>query len=321
MTGRLIRLAVAVAVLVPALAACGSPREDLDEVRAAMARTELLAHRFVYTETTLDTDVAVEGLVEDDFRYKAQLTLDGKPAYVEAVQDDAIAARILSDDGGELYGDLGSVDWVLDPIGAPDLASVVDRQPGADPVLDSLEVFRYVNDVMLRENVIVKFEEEDFEYRAKEDPFDKPEEGSGVVRYDVRPFKLPKASDAQSGNQVAPDSRSFRRAAIYVKDGLVVRVQEDIDVAAKLDEIEKNYDIQFPDGASTDTKVRISVDAINAVRRGQGLLPIRPRVMSLDLLDLGDRINVEMPAGAKEGDVSPLRFRGTDDLRPAAKQQ
>lgn len=317
---RIIRLVLAVAVLVPALAACGSPNQDLDEVRAAMARTELLARRFVYTEETLDTAVAVEGLVEDDFRYKAQLTLDGKPAYVEAVQDDAIAARILSTDGGQIYGDLGTFDWVLDPIGAPDLASVVTREPGVDPVLDSLDVFRYINDVMLRENVIVRFEEEDFEYRAVEDPFDQPEKGSGVVRYDVRPFRLPKASDAANGNQVAPDARFFRKAAIYIKDGLVVRVQEDIDVAGKLDEIEKNYDIEFPEGASTDDKVRISVTAINAVRRGQGLLPIRPRVMSLDLLDLGKRIDVEMPPGVKEGDVSALRARGTDDLRPKAAQ-
>ena len=321
MTARIARLALSVAVLVPALVACGSPnREALDEVRAAMAKTELLAHRFVYTEKTLDTDVEVEGLVEDDFRYKAQLTVDGAPAYVEAVHDDAIAARVLSNDGDEIYGTLGSADWVLDPVGAPDLASGFDRQAGADPVLDSLEVFKYVNDVMLRQNVIVKWEAEDYEYRAKEDPFETPEEGSGVVRYDVRPFRLPKASDAQGGNQVVPDTGSFRRAAIYVKDGLVVRVLEDIDVAGKLDEIEKNYDIDFPDGASTDEKVRISVEAINAVRRGQGLFPIRPRVMSLDLLDLGERIAVEMPDGLKNGDVSPLRYRGADDLRPAAKQ-
>jgi hypothetical protein len=309
------------AVLAPALAGCGSADfGDSREVRGFIAATEPVAHRFVYTEETLDDTFTVEGLVEDDFRYKAQLSIDGEPAYVEVVRDDAIAARVLSRHGEEIFGSLPTPGWVLDSTGAPDLTALNDRDRGADPVLDALEVFRYIDLVMLRENVIVEFEEEDFDYRPKEDPFEKPEPGSGVKRYDIRPPSLPKASDVAGGNQAVPHATHFRRAAIYVKDGVIVRVQEIIDVAGRLRDIERNYDIDFPDGATTDEKVRISIEAINAVRRGQGLLPIRVRTMTYDLLDIGDQIAVDLPAGATAGDVSALRFRGADDLRPGAQQ-
>lgn len=318
---RLARPLVLAAVLAPTLAACGSADiGDAREVRAAIAATQPIAHRFVYTEESLDTSFTVEGLIEDDFRYKAQLSVDGDPAYVEAIRDDAIAARVLSKEGEEIFGALDVPSWVLDSTGAPDLTALNDRDRGADPILDALEVFRYIDLVMLRENQIVEFDEEDFEYRPREDPFDKPEPGSGVKRYDIRPPRLPKASDVAGGNQAVPHATHFRRAAIYVEDGVIVRVQETIDVAGKLDEIERNYDIDFPDGATEDEKVRISIEAINAVRRGQGLLPIRVRTMSYDLLDLGDEIVVDMPTGAVEGDVSALRFRGADDLRPDAQQ-
>ena len=314
---RLVRPLVVVAVLVPALSACGSPeREDINEVRRAIDATEQAPHRFVYTEETLDDEFVVEGLVEDDFRYKAQLTVNGVPAYVEAVEDDAIAARILSDDGEEIFGALPAPGWIFDEEGAPDLTTLGDRDRGVDPVLDALDVFRYIDLVMLRESFIVEFDEHDFEYRPQEDPFEKPEEGSGVTRYDIRPPRLPKASDAVGGNQAVPGPVHFRRAAIYVEDGRIVRVQETMDVVGRLDDIERNYDIDFPPGATEDEKVRISIEAINAVRRGQGDLPIRVRTMTLDLLDFGDDVEVDMPTQFTAGDVSSLRFRGADDLRP-----
>lgn len=319
------------------LTACGEPdKEALRELQTAIARTSQLSHRFVYSEETADSEVGVEGLVEDDFRYKARLSFAGTPAYDEIVLDDLLAARILHPVGAEIYATdqpqseeaeaglvtLASNGWVVDPAGAPNLlASSNERTLGGDPVIDALDVLRYLDEVALRENVVVEFDPFDFDYRAKEDPFEQPEEGSGVIRYDIRGEDLPKAEDSRGGNQAVPETADFRKMAIYVKDGLIVRIQEDIDVVSRLDEIERNYDIKFDDDASDEDKVRISIDAINAVRRGQGSFPIRVRTMSLDLIDLGERITVEPPKTiVAQADLSVLRGRGSDDLRPVAQK-
>ena len=329
-------------VLAGLLAGCGGrDDDDIQAVRDAMARTGRLAKRIVYTEDAGDRSVQVQGIVEDDLRYKARLVLDGTPAYDEVVRDDSIAARMadpaafdlfarptsgrettVQDDLDAVVSALLSRHWVVDPAGAPNLLAVanLDRTIGDDPIYDSLNVFRYIEEIVFRQHFVVEFDRFDYDYRPQEDPFPTPEDGSGVVRYDVRPLPLPKASDSAGGNQVVPGIANFRKMAIFVKDGLVIRVLEDIDVVSRLDEIERNYDIDLPDTMSVEEKVRVSIDAINAVRRGQGELAIRVRSMSIDLLDLGEDIAVELPtANVVEGSLALLAYRGKDDLRPGRR--
>ena len=329
MRSKFLSISVVLAVMVT-LAACGdSDRGDIEEVRAAIAKTGGLTRRFVYSEKTSERTVEVEGLIEDDFRYRAQLSFDGAAAYDEVVSDDAIAARAPSPDGLDFYADgtdeggalepLSRGRWVLDATGAPSLsAGVEDRVMGSDPIYDALTVLRYLDLVVLRQSRIVEFNEFDLEYDPEEDPFPTPEEGSDVVRYDVRPPSLPKASDAQGGNQAVPGPQHFRKMAVYVQDGVIIRMLEVFDVAGRLDEIQRNYDIDFPRRSSRDERVSVSIEAINAVRRGQGETPIRVRTMSLDLVDVGADLAVEMPTeNVVEASLDLLAFRGQDDLRPS----
>lgn len=128
------RLLLALALLVSTTGCLGG--RDLgisaDELAAlALARSSSV-HQFRSTTVVGGQRLVVDGLVEDDYRYSASVTIDGRPAYDEVVADDrryvrvrsaelllpadalsrlrmsTVAARVLG--GG----------WVLDPFGAPE---------------------------------------------------------------------------------------------------------------------------------------------------------------------------------------------------------
>ncbi len=93
-------LAVACALAALGGSACSKESSDTEKrLRAALDRTERLAHRFSYTETfkqeKATRETLVQGLVEDDFRYKARLSVGPAPVLDEAVSDDALAVRFL----------------------------------------------------------------------------------------------------------------------------------------------------------------------------------------------------------------------------------
>ncbi len=83
------------------LAGCSSEATTTEKtLRAALAKTEHLAHRFVYRETFVSEEAAkreteVQGLVEDDLRYKARVSVGGVAVLDEAVSDDALAVRLI----------------------------------------------------------------------------------------------------------------------------------------------------------------------------------------------------------------------------------
>ena len=225
------------------LSGCGEATDAEKKLRAALHNTEALAHRFVYSETFTaeksERKTAVQGLIEDDLRYKARVAIDGAPVLDETVSDDALAVRFLDpskladfvrkpkkqdrggtgvgadgadapasptpvgrdDDGPDPVVALQTRRWVLDQAGAPAVfgGAEQDRLVGEDPVLDALDVFGYVERAMDEAVRIVEFNEESLEYRKSEDPFDTPKEGSGVIRYDLVAPKLPKAADTTAG--------------------------------------------------------------------------------------------------------------------------
>jgi hypothetical protein len=160
-------------VVAAGLSGCGEARlEEAEELRAIMRHTENLSRGFVYTEQAGRTEFVVKGLIEDDFRYKATLSVNGSPVYDEVVHDDAIAARTLQPVALSLLGrrtgapaDAPSASaptdgppappvadvhrsrrWVLDPVGAPSLlpSATEKHLVGDDPVFDSLTIFRYI---------------------------------------------------------------------------------------------------------------------------------------------------------------------------------
>lgn len=338
---RAVASVLSAAILAAGLGACGEPDDDAaDELRRAMNKTALLARQFNYQEQTATDQIEVRGIVEDDFRYKARLLVSGSPALDEVVSDDAIVDRFIDPNvvdtfiepqdladaspdlrkaSAEALGHLRSSRWVLDPAGAPALltAATERRDLGTDPIYDSLTVFRYVEQVMISQ-AVRRYNKNDLEYRPKEDPFPRPPEGSDVTRFDFVRNKVPRPTDGGGANQTVPGAGSFRKMAVYVKKGLVYEVREDVDVASRLEDLQRNYDIDLEKpGLTKDEAIATAIGAINAVIQGQGGNPIRVRKMTLQLREIGKVQNVKLPeVEYVQADLTILRNRGRVTARP-----
>jgi hypothetical protein len=326
---------------------CGrAEQEALKEVRAALRKTSQLSYRYVYDVElpSFGVNYGIRGIVEDDLRYKSQLTFQGKPGIEEVVSDDAVAMRFFepialklyeNPEGGkgdtgkrqgeaeeklapdvEVKGALAAGQWVMDPSGAPSvLAGAIDlRTINTDPLYDSLRFLQYVEQ-MLRSNGVYEFNEDALDYRPQEDPFrdllpKKLFPGRSVKRYDFGRPPLPKASDTQAGNQITPGMEHFRYMAIFVEDGVIIRIDETINLELQLDDLRKNYELDLPD--DPEEAVNVSVKAINAVRTAQGEPPIILRTVSLQLASIGEENKVELPQGEDivVGSLSVLKGRG-----------
>ena len=300
------------------------------------ARSKRLARSFVYTERTTAGEIAVRGILDDDYRYKAQLSVAGRPATEEIAIDDALAVRYLDLDvarellsrppppvagpaarpasSGREIEALLARRWVVDPYGAPELVvsrAGAERREGDDPILDALTVIAYVERALSEAPEVIRYNKESPVYRAEEDAFPAPGEGSGVVRYDTTQPPLPRPSRSGAGAaQTAPQTSHFRRMAIYVKDGLVVDIREAIaPVRRQLEHLAEFYDIRV----GTDDLALAgeqAIAALNRLRVGAGEQQIRTRIMSFELFDLGGRRTIALPSGAITGNLAILSGRG-----------
>jgi hypothetical protein len=203
---------------------------------------------------------------------------------------------------------------VLDKAGAPVAFGEADddRELGDDPVLDSLDVFAYVEQALGQATRIAEFDSESLDpvYKKDEDPFPPPPKGSGIIRYDFGQPKLPRASDTSGGNQAVPEPRHFRKMAVYMKDGRIVQVREVIDVESRIDDLQKIYDVKIPKGIEREQFAIIALGALNKLRTAQGDDPIRLRVMSFKLDDVGGKVKVDMPGEVIEAPLAVLANRG-----------
>lgn len=341
----LVLLLVTVAALT---GACKRERDQKIDVGKFIDKTEQQARKFVYIDATKQGQTQVAGVVEDDFRYKTRLTMNGRAVEDEIVSDDALAVRFLAPDklpqflstqgqinatvpaaaGGAPPGStptsggvppvvaLQAQRWVVDATGAPALsASVNDRRKlGDDPDFDALTALEYVRRATNAAILVKKYKKDDIEpvFKAKEDPFPKPATGSKTVRYDLKPPPLPKAdARGNTGNQTVPGQPNFRKMVVYVRDGVIVEVREQIDVASKLNDLIRLFNLP------RDTTVDAAVFAINAVRGGQGDDLIRLRSMRIQFQDLGGALKVELPTDAIAGSLSVLKYRGHQSVTGA----
>jgi hypothetical protein len=338
------RRAVVVVLLAILLtsASCGEGVDAFkDEVRGALARTKRLARSFVYTERSATGEIAVRGIVDDDYRYKAQLSVAGRPAAEEVAIDDALAVRYLDSNLARevvarpsapvAVGSAGAIApsaassgreleallarrWVVDPYGAPELVvsrAGAERRVGDDPILDGLTVLSYVGRAIDEAPLVARFNEESVAYQAEEDVFPVPKKGSGVLRYDIGQPPLPRPSRSGAGAaQGAPQTSHFRRMAIYMKDGLVVQVREAIfPVRRQLEHLAEFYDIDV----GTENLAQAGEQAIaslNRLRAGAGEQQIRTRTMSFELFDLAQTRRIALPSDAIRGNLDILSGRG-----------
>ncbi|HUR48178.1 MAG TPA: hypothetical protein VMY88_01415 [Acidimicrobiales bacterium] len=283
------RIVALTVLLVAPLLACGEPKTEEDRLLAAISRTDRLAYNFVYEDTReslLDalsstvtqtgelpegaappaappgaaqvfSESVVQGVVEDDFRFKVQLSIADRPTMEKVVSDDTVAVRFLDPSSITRFVDKAVADqvdtetdregisvpealqsgrWVIDPEGAPQqlLGLSADRVQGIDPVLDALTTFSHVRAAVDKAQQVERFSKDSLDpaYRRSEDPFPAPDEDSGVIRYDLRRPQLPAVgSIGASGQPDLPSTEHFRKMAVYVNDkGQVIQVLERVEI-------------------------------------------------------------------------------------------
>jgi hypothetical protein len=311
---------VSAAVVTASLGACGHPRTNADELRAAVDRTRSMSRRFVYTTKSGGREVTVQGFVEDDLRFQSTVSI-GHPVLDEVVRDDAVADHFRDPASVDLFvrpaatpspdalATLRTGRWVIDPHGAPSMAPVPrGTSTGFDPTLESMQVFDFINDAAHQAQSVVKYNTEDVSYSGKTDPFPKP--SSGVIRYDLIAPPLPRQGTGGSLNQAVPSVSNFRKMAVYVKGGIIQSVRETIDVRSKLQDFVHLYGAKLPPNASPDTQAAFAIDVTNNIRKGQGQEPIVARDMTLTLSDVGAPLTVAIPPDAVTADLSVLANLG-----------
>lgn len=142
------------------LSGCRDATDAEKRLREALRNTEKLSNTFLYRETVRDKagahETDVRGLVEDDFRYKARVALDGRPVVDEVVSDDAIAVRFLETDAmGRFLRKPASARQSGSGVGGSDEAPAADPgagqtgsipAPGEPPAADILASRRWLLD-------------------------------------------------------------------------------------------------------------------------------------------------------------------------------
>src|SRR5262245_43618552 len=82
-------------------AACAKKNEDKEALIKILLKSAHTSGVFRYSDLTPrsslnpQTLVQVRGVVEDDFKYKARMTIDSKDVLDEVVNDDALAVRFV----------------------------------------------------------------------------------------------------------------------------------------------------------------------------------------------------------------------------------
>jgi hypothetical protein len=348
-------LLVVLALALLSTPACSKKESDSKDVLTFVDATENLAQRFVYTEQADGVTTIVQGLVEDDFRYKTKVSQDGHDVLEQVISDDTAAVRFLDptklaawvdkgvlsavDQKTDLAG-VGVLDalraqrWVSDEGGAPGLILAADKltKPGEDPILDARTNLEFVRQIAGGDDLtpFIKFNPDSISptYREDEDPFPKPEKGSGVDRYDVAQPGMPSAAEATSGAEpFFASAVNFRKLAVYVKDGRIIQVREYVGLTPRLLRDLRSYLSAIVD-ATVPEKVRNDFhaerDRLKGEALGKFLLaglntfidlggddPIRFRARTLELRDLGAKdIKVDLPSPTIKGSLAVLKNLG-----------
>lgn len=298
-------------------AGCGETVEPIDEVLEAIDRTERLSKEIDYAETTSSRTHDVLVRLEDAFRYEVEAAVDGRRLLHEVVRDDSLALRVTAPelfnpgDGTPVGEMLAEGVWVQDPAGAPPIY-IVGReegeregrlgapQVGRDPISDALNVFEYVRGAIQQSDGVSRFNPDSPTYIPSEDPFRgfvEGDEEAGIERFDVARVPLPRTPES---GQI-PGSEAFRKMAIYVRDGRVVRVLEEIDVEGHE---------RFVD-ARRDGGPEFLFDLLEGVKEGRGDEEVRPREMAVRFDRLGERVQVSEPGDVRVANLGDLVSSGS----------
>jgi hypothetical protein len=367
------------------LAGCAGKLSFSEQLRGAIDGTTKLPRHFVYTEKHAGTTIVVNGDFEDDLRYAASLSIDGKPVAAEVMRDDARALKLSADVINKLglYKNAvapttpqendalsasdaatpapGTTDptpdprgavippvsryaaqrphkssldllsqgfWVVDPKGAGPLGrlrqSARAPQIGDDPIADALTVLTYVRDVSNVGDFARLFNSDAVDYRPDLDPFPPPAQGE--IRVDFQPggapARVPTATGTTDALQNAvPDTYYYRSLSIYVKDGVIQRIRESVNVKRRLladpadDILGRITDagVKVPDSVrngSIDQQAAFVLKVKNQFNAQHANPLIRERELSVDFSYSAPPPTVSLPVGAISGFLGGIAVRG-----------
>ncbi|HEV7886260.1 MAG TPA: hypothetical protein VGO92_01790, partial [Acidimicrobiales bacterium] len=201
--------ALIVCAALAVLPACGKRNTDQETLRKIVEHTRRLGAKFEYHDDRPDSKVEVQGLVEDDFRFKTRVFYDGQPAFDEVVSDDVLAMRVLDPSRLGLLVDRKQADpkteselqgvsvidvlrsrrWVQDPTGAPVVSGLGQTEAtlGVDPAIDAVTSLDYTLAAINQSAGVRKWDKDSLSptYARTEDPFEQPSRESGITRYDL----------------------------------------------------------------------------------------------------------------------------------------
>lgn len=333
--GRATALIALTGLCLTGLSACNKATQDKDRLLSYISATIPLSRTFTYVDADQYKNLTVVGVVEDGFRYKARLSVDGTPTWDEIVSDDAVADRFLRPDilpavvtkslgtatpatlarlSTELAaspaptvsaGSISPIDalrtgrWLVDRTGAPSLMASAGTHlaQADDPIHDALTVLDYVRSAVQAAPFVKKYDPQSLSpvYKPAEDPFPKPARSSGVERFDLAEQALP--TPGANGTIAAPSVADFRKMAVYVRDGVVIEVREKIDVVARAAEVARNYHLVVPSGRrlTAGEEVQLVTQLFDRTTVPSGGDPLRVRDMTVQFLDLGQPEAVSLP--------------------------
>lgn len=289
-------------------AACGGGEKDAEVVRRFLDRAEAGPHVYRSVETAEGSKIETTVRVDDSFRSQTTLTMDGVPLLDQIVVDDAVAIRLLAPDrwnpaaGTPLEAILASGEWVVDPAGAPPVFLPSGEQRsilsdvGADPLFDAQNAIEYARQAVDAAVDVEKFSPDSIDYRPSEDPFRdlvEADERRGIERYIAQPPLLPRTEEQL---QRIPGPDAFRRLSVYAKGNELVRVHEFIDFESH-PELVKAKERRQP---------RFLLELLQALRRGIGEEPVRPRSWTLEVVSRGDPVEIALPSPARTANLTEL---------------
>lgn len=290
-----VALLLALALTASSCLSLSQTRQAAEKALEAIHETRSLAREFLYRETTDAGKVEVKGVFEDDLRFAFIVAHDSVGQFEAVVSDDTVAVRLLDpavippdvsipDPSAQaLIDELRTGAWVVDPAGAPTLdfvlaADVSGPDIGKNPIRDALSVFPYVLLALREAGSVREWNKDDTQpaYRGVEnDFFEDPSESLGVSRFDLVRPPLPRR---EGTNTEANEPRifHFRKIALYVRDGAIVKIKEEI-------EFENHIQMRR---AKEEGQPKFLLDMLDRLKSGDTETEIRPRQMTFEITPL-----------------------------------
>lgn len=327
-----VALLLALALTATSCFSLSKTRQAAEKALDAIEETNSLAREFLYKETTDGGTVVVKGVFEDDLRYTFVVARDGFGQFEAVVSDDTVAVRVLDPaiipldvpvpdpSVAALLDELRSGAWVVDPAGAPSLdfvlaADISGDQVGANPIRDALSLFPYIRLSIAEAGAVNQWNKDDVQpaYRGIEDEFfDEPSESLGIKRFDLVRTPLPRREGTEAeANE--PQIFHFRKMAIYVKDGKIVKVKE---------EIEFENHTQFR-RAREEGKPKFLLELLESLRKGETENDIRPRQLTVEITpNPSAKVVVPVGSSAELGIAISFIFgQGADPSQPTGGEE